>query len=274
MKKFSIFLKEGIIRIPESAVTPIMNKFCSVFYSQIDPDRYETFRARFREVAEELYGPFVEGFSSVRMTVKIPEYDFYDRIMVFFGDNLPEDTGAGVTTDGRELHINLYDSGFVQRINMPQQNGANVRFALALKESAVKHELAHLVQMYIGDHRQLKLKAGYRTDKDDYSTSPVEMEPTIISLVDKFRDMVKMQSVYFNPITEEQAKEYMRTLMGAASISDVDVPSMFANNKHSHFFADALKRIAPTKFKKAMKKFVTEVIRTVIPQMKEEGHII
>lgn len=122
----------------------------------------------------------------------------------------------------------------------------------------VEHELRHMVQTEIIQHPdQLRMKPDYRKHEDDYRTSPIEFDPMIGSAVD---DFVKLWTVLHS--SGSRKINMKKSILGFTGLARKDPFGTF----QPHEFFLSLKHHAPQRYRTAVKKFTTEVVRRLTPE--------
>jgi hypothetical protein len=289
-------LVEGLIPVPQNmfrAIAPYVTQ-CLLWWAR---DRIQERGVKFRSPA--LYNAFKELVREQR--VKIPNEPFcsqYIKVPLDFSD-LPARYGSDTTEgtinvqfDGsnslggrglgayypthRTLVVNPL--GFYRLANYPSSSSNPQDLAIGLDRilEAIQHELRHMVQDFkLGDHpEQIRKLPAYRDNTgDEYHASPIEFDPQIGTAVQGFVERWNHYRAGLNtPPTAEMKTQAIRQFVGASPQTEFgDIFPVWP-------FFSSMKKIAPERYKTAIKKFTTELYdvlsRAETPKARRPSHLV
>lgn len=173
------------------------------------------------------------------------------RFVIMWGDGFK--SVGGWVAKHKSLVISPESLDYIKNWPNARSSPQELSIGLSALKSTLKHELRHMIQdFFLGEHpEQNKYKPDYNAHGTDYFTSPIEFDPMIGTMVDGFFELWSHYTRKDEPIPFEKA---VAQFTGAR---DAPMGSIFSAPR---FFVE-LKKNAPTRWRRAAKKFMSAVIR-------------
>ena len=176
------------------------------------------------------------------------------RFVIFWGEGYG--SLGGWSKDKKALVICPEALSYMK--TWPNEKSAPEDLSLGLEsmKSAITHELRHMMQdIFLGDFpAQSKMNDRYHNHGPEYFSSPIEFDPMIGTMVDSF---FELWTLY---VTKEKMPISLdKAIAQFTGARRSHTGSLFSTSS----FFEELKKAAPTRWRRAVKKFMSAVIKDI-----------